>query len=62
MTCFWICVNESRFEFGEESAGDDPVTDGKQLVDRERRRLAEERLGPWKGDLLKLKNPRNDNF
>ena len=53
--CFWICVNESRFEFGEESAGDDPVTDGKQLVDRERRRLAEERYGrssevekPWK--------------
>ena len=31
-----------EFEFGEESAGDDPVTDGKQLVDRERRRLAEE--------------------
>lgn len=31
-----------EFELGEASAGDDPLTDGKQLVDRERRRRAEE--------------------
>lgn len=59
--CFWIFNGSSRFEFGEESAGDDPVTDGKQLVDRERRRLAEERLGQAKGDLRKRKNPRDGN-